>query len=221
MQSILGACAIPKLGIIIPNMGRMPVRRPSSLSAALFTPVQARVLGLLFGQPTRRFQSAELIRLVEGGTGAVHRQLSRLAESGLVSVVRVGNQKHYQANAASPVFEELRGLVMKTVGLVEPIRVALGRLAGRIDAAVIYGSVAKGEDRADSDIDLLILSDSLTHDQVYEALIPAESTLGRPVNPTLMSRRDWRAKRKSEASFAARVAESPQLFVLGTERDLR
>ena len=101
-------------------MGRA-VRQPS-IAGALFTPVQMRVLGLVFGQPDRRFQSGERIRLAKSGTGAVHRQLGSLAAAGLVTVTAVGNQKFYQANAASPVYAELRGFVAKTVGLVEPLR---------------------------------------------------------------------------------------------------
>lgn len=213
-------CTVPNLGIFIPNMGTRPSREPSGLSSALFTPVQARVLGLLFGQPDRQFQSAELIRLVEGGTGAVHRQLSRLAEAGLVTVTRRGNQKYYQANAESPVYRELHGLAVKTVGLVEPLRRALARYASRIRAAFVFGSVAKGTDRAGSDIDLFILSDSLRHDQAFDALAGAESVLGRPVNPSLMTVKEWRARRNTKGSFAARVAAGPHTFVLGSARDL-
>ena len=88
---------VPKSGMIIPEMGRKAASTRVGLADALFTGVQQRVLGLLFGQPDRRFQSAELIRLAKGGTGAVHRQLARLAASGLVTVAQTGNQKHYQA----------------------------------------------------------------------------------------------------------------------------
>lgn len=213
-------CAIPNLGIIIPTMGMRDSGRDGGLAGALFTPVQARVLGLVFGQPERRYQSAELIRMVAGGTGAVHRQLERLVEAGLVTVTRVGNQKHYQANAESPVFDELHGLAVKTVGLVEPLRVALAPHAGRIRAAFIYGSVANGTDRAGSDIDLMILSDSLRHDEVFTALTEAEAAIGRPVNPTLMSPRSWRAKRAKKGSFVSRVTGAPLTFVIGSERDL-
>ena len=101
--------------MIVPKMG-------TSLASALFTPVQRRVLALLFGQPQRRFQSAELIRLARSGTGATHRQLQRLASSGLVLVTKEGNQKYYQANRESPIFPELHGLILKTVGIVEPIQ---------------------------------------------------------------------------------------------------
>src|SRR5438105_9537546 len=95
------------------------------LADALFSPVQQRVLALLYGQPQRRFQSAELIRLAKGGTGGVHRVLTRLANAGLVTVTPAGNQKFYQANRESPVFAELHGLVVKTVGLAAPLRKAL------------------------------------------------------------------------------------------------
>ena len=220
MANTAVGCAIPKLGVIIPIMGRTKPTQQSSFSTALFTPVQSRVLALLFGQADRRFQSAELIRMVEGGTGAVHRQLSRLVDAGLVTVTPVGNQKHYQANAESPVFHELQGLVVKSVGLVDPLRLALATRANRIRAAFVYGSVAKGTDRAGSDIDLLIVSDSLRHDEVFDALGAVEATLGRPVNPTLMTVKDWHAKRGKEGSFASRVAEGPRVFVIGAERDL-
>jgi predicted transcriptional regulator len=107
--------------MIIPNMGILRTTSGPGLADALFSPVQQKVLALLFGQPHRRFQSAELIRLAGSGTGAAHRQLSRLADVGLVTVTRIGNQKHYEANRTSPVFDELHGLVIKTVGLVEPL----------------------------------------------------------------------------------------------------
>src|SRR5688500_9356142 len=93
-----------------------------SLSNALFSKVQQRVLGLIFGHPERSYYTSEIVRKVASGTGAVERELSRLQQSGLVSVERIGNQKHYRANQDSPVFEELRSLVLKTVGLAEPIR---------------------------------------------------------------------------------------------------
>ena len=106
---------LPVSGTIIPNMG-IEQTPSTGLADVLFSPVQQRVLALLVGQPGRSFQSAEVIALAGSGTGAVHRQLVRLAESRLVTVTRVGNQKHYQANRDSPVFSELHGLVVKTMG---------------------------------------------------------------------------------------------------------
>jgi predicted nucleotidyltransferase len=212
---------IPKSGMIVPEMGSMRSTPRASLADALFTPVQQRVLGLLFGQPDRRYQSAELIRLVRGGVGAVHRQLSRLASSGLVTVTQIGNQKHYQARRDSPVFEELHGLVVKTVGVAEPLRLALGRLAKGVRAAFLFGSVAKGRDKATSDIDLMVLSDIVTYAEVYEALQEAEAVLGRTVNPTVMTPAQWRAKRARADSFVARIAAQRRVFLVGSDDDLR
>lgn len=209
---------LPKLGMILPNMGKKTAS--GGLADALFSRVQQRVLGLLFGQPNRRFQSGELIRLAGSGTGATHRVLTRLADAGLVTVTRSGNQKHYQANRESPVFHELHGLIVKTVGLVEPLRQALARKAGEIHAAFVYGSVAKGTDKAGSDIDVMIISDELSYADLYEALQSAEAVLARAVNPNVMSRSAWRAKRAEAGSFATRIAGGPRLFVIGSDDDL-
>ena len=204
--------------MILPNMGMKSAA--GSLADALFTPVQQRVLGFLFGQPDRRFQSAELIRLAKGGVGAVHRQLVRLEKAGLVDVTRIGNQKHYQARRESPIFGELQGLVTKTIGVVEPLRTSLNVKADSIRAAFVFGSIAKGSDQAGSDIDLMVISDALSYPDLFEALKTAEARLDRPINPTVMSVADWRAKKAREDSFAARVAKQPKLFVIGSNDDL-
>ena len=201
-------------------MGRKRSTRGSGLADALFTPVQQRVLSLLFAQPDRRYQSAELIRLARGGVGAAHRQLRRLASSGLVTETRTGNQKHYQANRDSPVFEDLHGLVVKTVAVAEPLRRALAPKGRAIRAAFVYGSVAKGTDRAHSDIDLMVISDSLSYPDVFQAVQDAEAALGRTVNPTVMSTAQWRAKRSRAGSFAAKVANQPRVFVVGSDDDV-
>jgi predicted nucleotidyltransferase len=206
--------------MIVPEMGRASKTSRAGLADALFTPVQQRVLGLLFGQPDRSYQSRELIRLARGGVGAVHRQLARLEAAQLVQVTRAGNQKHYQARRDSPVFEELHGLVVKTVGLAEPLRRALAANAGAIDAAFVYGSIAKGTDRAKSDVDVMVLSDSLSYADVFELLQAAEREIGRTVNPTVMTPAQWRAKRSRPGSFAARVAAQPRTFLIGADDDI-
>jgi predicted nucleotidyltransferase len=199
-------------------MGRVASKGTSSaVASALFTPVQQRVLGLLFGQPDRRFQSAELIRLAKGGTGAVHRQLQRLEKAGLVVVSREGNQKYYAADTDAPVFPELRGIIVKTVGIVEPIRRALAPIADQIHLAFVFGSVAKGSERAGSDIDLLVVTDKLAYADVYAALATAERTLGRTINPTVFTRAEWKVKRRRHDSFAARISTQSRLFVVGRD----
>ncbi len=211
---------IPRLGMILPIMGMKRTSLQVGLADALFTPVQQRVLALLFAQPDRRFQSAELIRLANSGTGAVHRQLGRLADAGLLTVTRSGNQKHYQANRDAPVFSELHGLIVKTVGVVEPLRAALSELAPQIRAAFVYGSSAKGTARAGSDIDVMVVSDSLRYSDVYDVLAPVERTLARAVNPTVLTTSEWRTKRRRADSFVARLVKQPRLFVFGSADDL-
>lgn len=220
MATLAPMTSVPEMGMIVPEMGRNASRSRAGLADALFTRVQQRVLGLLFGQPDRRFQSAELIRLAKGGVGAVHRQLGRLADAELVTVTRSGNQKHYQARRDSPVFEELHQLIVKTVGVAEPLRQALARKARAIRAALVYGSVAKGTDRAKSDIDLMVISNSLRYADLFESLQAAEAVLGRTVNPTVMTVAQWRAKRARSDSFVARVAGQSRVFVIGSADDL-
>jgi predicted nucleotidyltransferase len=162
-------------------MGTMP--HAVSLSNALFSKVQQRVLALIFSNPERSFYASEIMRNVRSGVGAVERELSKLEQSGLVSVERIGNQKHYRANQAAPIFEELRGLVEKTVGLAEPIKKSLEPYADAIKSAFVYGSVAKGADTAHSDIDLMVIGDDLNYSDLYTAAQNLESTLRRKINP--------------------------------------
>jgi predicted nucleotidyltransferase len=137
----------------------------------------------------------------------------------LITVERVGNQKHYQANRESPVFVELHGLIVKTSGLIAPLRTALEPLVKRIRAAFVYGSVAKGTDQAASDIDLMVIADKLDYADVFAALQRVEADLGRTVNPNVMTLAEWKRKR-GQAGFVSRIAGQPRLFVIGTDDDL-
>ena len=192
----------------------------TSLADALLTRGQQRVLGILFGQPDRSFPAMEVIALAGVGTGAVHRELSRLAQSGVVTVTPVGRQRRYQANRECPVFSELHGLIVKTVGLAEPLRRSLAALGGQIRAAFVYGSIARGSDSARSDIDLMIVSEDLSHAEVYTALAGAEKILARPVNPTLISLAEWQHREDDHNHFLVSVSKQPKLFIIGSEDDL-
>ena len=194
--------------------------RSSSLADALFSGTQQRVLGLLFGQPERSFYATELINLAGVGSGAVQRELASLSQSGLVTVKPVGNQKHYQANPASPIYDELCGLVRKTVGLAEPLRAALAPLATQIKAAFVYGSTAKKEDTANSDIDLMLVSDTLTFGDTILALQAATELLGREVNPNIFTPQDFAKRLKEGGSFVSRVMAQPKVWLIGEEHDL-
>ncbi|WP_239142555.1 nucleotidyltransferase domain-containing protein [Variovorax sp. WS11] len=213
---------MPKLGIVMPNMGTRHLGSPqhSSLADALFSGTKQRVLGLLFGQPSRSFYANELIGLTGSGSGAIQRELASLAQSGLVNVTAVGNQKHYQANADSPLFEELCGIVQKTVGLAEPLREALAPLVGRIVAAFVYGSVAKKADTARSDIDLMLISDEVSYGDIFTALEAASDKLGRVVNPTILTRRELAKRMNAKDSFLTRVLEQPKIWIIGGDSDL-
>src|SRR5262249_10875639 len=129
-------------------------------------------------------------------------------------------QKHYQANASSPVFEELRSLVLKTVGLADVLRGALEPVSRSIRAAFVYGSVAKGQDTAASDVDLMMIADSLTYADLFAALEEASARLGRKVAPTIYSTKELSRRRKQDSAFVTRVLAQPKLWLIGDERDL-
>jgi predicted nucleotidyltransferase len=187
----------------------------TSLASALFTTTQQRVLGLLFGQAERSFFATELISLAGSGSGAVQRELQRLAESGLVTVTRLGNQKHYQANRSAPIFEELRGIAVKAFGPADTLRSSLTPLADRIQSAWMFGSVAKGTDRAQSDIDVLIVADDLTLEDVYRILAPAEKRLGRKVSPTLYTSKEFERRRAGGNPFVSKVMAGERVLLTG------
>ena len=190
------------------------------LADALFSPVQQRVLSLLFSQPGRSFRSTEVIALAGSGTGAVHRQLVRLADCGLVTVTSVGNQKHYQANRDSPVFTELHGLVVKTIGLVGPLEKALSPFRERIQAAFVYGSIAQGTDTAQSDVDLMVICDDLAYSDLYNSLQEAEATLQRPVHVSLATAEEWKRKLAAGNPFVTKVQAQPKIPLIGSADDL-
>ena len=192
----------------------------SALADALFPKVRQRVLAVLFGTPDRSFYANEVIALAQSGTGAVQRELASLSEAGLLTVSKQGNQKHYQANAGAPVFAELRGLVLKTIGLADVLRAALAPLAAQIDAAFIYGTVARQQDTAQSDVDVMIVSTALGYGEVFGALEGATVSLGRKVNPTLYTIADWTKRMEQDSAFVTRVWQQPKIWLIGNEEKL-
>ena len=196
------------------------LQAPSGMANALFSKVRQRVLAVLFGNPGRSFYANEVIALAQSGTGAVQRELATLSEAGLLTVRRQGNQKHYQANAEAPIFTELRGLVLKTMGLADVLRVALAPLAPQITLAFVYGSVAKQQDPAASDIDVMIVSDALGYADVFDALESATAMLGRKVNPTLYTPAEVAKRTSQDNAFVTRVLQQPKIWLLGSEEQL-
>lgn len=185
------------------------------LSDALFTATQQKVLGLLYGKPDQSFYANEITRLANAGKGGVMRELERLQRAGVLRMTRQGNQTHYQANPDCPVYGELLGIVRKTFGIADQLRHALLPLAGQLEWAFVYGSIAKGTAHADSDIDLMLIGEGLHYNEVVALLLPVETQLGRTINPTLYSRAEWLAKRTEGNSFVLRVEAQEKIDILG------
>ena len=190
------------------------------IADALFTKTQQRLLGLLFGKPDARFFTNEIVRWADMGRGTIRRELDRLSSAGIINMTREGNQIYYQANPDTPVFAELRAIVRKTFGVVDVIRNALQTLGDRVQLAFVYGSVAKASDVKSSDIDLMVVGESLSYNDVVALLLPVEESLGRPVNPTIYSQTELQSKLDQGNSFLNRVLERPKLWVKGKEDDI-
>ena len=189
----------------------------SGLANALFPKGRQRVLAVLFGNPGRSFYANEVIALAQSGTGSVQRELAALSDAGLLTVKRQGNQKHYQANAEAPVFSELRGLVLKTMGLADVLKAALAGIQTQIDIAFVYGSVARQQDTALSDIDAMVISPTLSYGELFSALEAAATTLGRKVNPTLYTPEEFAKRIKQDNAFVTRVMKQPKIWLVGAE----
>ena len=203
---------VPKIGLIIPIMGN---EKPVSISDVLFSGIQQKVLGLLFGQPDRSFYSNQIAKLGNTGRGSLQRELERMTASGLIAMTVIGRQKHYQANKDSFIYQELRSITLKTFGLADVLRRALSDHADAIRYAFIYGSVAKGTDTASSDIDVMVIADGLSYSDLFEVLIRAEETLGRKVSPTLYTPDDFLKKVQGDNHFVTRVLDQPKIDLLG------
>lgn len=210
---------VPFLGIIIPSMG-MNNKTTISLGEALFSKTQRQIFGLLFGQPDKTFYANEIVRFAGVGIGTVQRELEKLSGVGLLTVKKVGNQKHYQANRESPIFEELRVIVLKTFGVADLLAQALENMRSKIRVAFIYGSVAKRTDKANSDIDLMVISPALSYADIFPLLTEAEEKLGRSVNLSLYTPEEIQAKKAADNNFVKKVLEQPKVFLIGTDDDL-
>lgn len=185
------------------------------LSDALFTVTQQKILGLLFGKPDQSFYANEIARWAQVGKGSLMRELNRLHQAGILTLNRQGNQTHYQANTACPIYGELLGIVRKTFGIGEQLLAALAPLTDHLVWAFVYGSIAKGSDNAGSDIDLMLIGENLSYSDVVERLLPVEERLGRSINPTIYTPADWLAKKAAGNSFVLRVSEQDKINLIG------
>jgi predicted nucleotidyltransferase len=199
-------------------MGTHTLSRPDT-SGALFGKARQAVLRLLFSHPDESFYVREIVRASAAGQGAVQRELDSLRRAGVVQRTVRGNQVFYQANPDSPIFRELKSLILKTTGGAEVLRRALSPLAGRIRVAFMYGSMARGEQRRGSDVDLFVVGDVSFADLV-EALAPAQRKLAREINPVVYPISEFREKLSQKHHFITSVLRNPKLFLMGDEREL-
>jgi predicted nucleotidyltransferase len=222
---------VPRVGTTVPNMGTKRAvakaakkpsrkRKSSALADALFSKVQQRVLGVLFGNPGRSFYAKEIIRLAQSGTGAVQRELASLLASGLVTVKEVGKQRHYRANPDSLLFEELHRLALKTFGLADVLRDALEPIAPQISAAFVYGSIARGTDTASSGVDVLVISETIADADLSAALDGVSERLGRKLSPTVYSLKEFKTRVSQGNVFVKAILAQPRFWLIGDERVL-
>lgn len=190
-------------------------RAPVSLVDALFSRTQQRLLKLLFGQPERSFFTNELIALTGAGSGAVQRELTALTASGLLVTTRNGARRYFQANRTAAVFHELHSLVLKTIGAAEPLRAALQPLASQIRLAVLLRPVAAGVETP-SDLDVWVVADALTLEQLYAATLQAEQMLARKVSVRLWTADEFRERQKQPGSWVTRDLAGQYVVLLGS-----
>lgn len=186
----------------------------TSIGDALFTKAQQKVLALFFGQPDKSFYVNEVVRLAAMGSGVISRELAKLADAGLLVVSKQGNQNHYQANVSSPVFNDLVEIVKKTFGVTGVLQAALAPVLPQCEQAFVYGSIAKGEDHAGSDVDVMLVGNELSYSDIMQLLESAETQLLRPVNPTIYSPSEFAERMADGQSFLTKVMSQPRLNLL-------
>jgi predicted nucleotidyltransferase len=180
----------------------------------LFGAYRRQILALLLLRPDENFYVREIARITGVPAGSLHRELKSLADVGLLSRTSSGNQVRYQANRDCPVYEELAGIFRKTSGLADVLRELLRPLEKRIALALVFGSVAAGNAKAGSDIDLLVVG-SASFTAVVTACHAGSQRLGREVNPVVMTRAAFEEKASKSDRFISRVSKEPKIFLIG------
>jgi predicted nucleotidyltransferase len=178
------------------------------------------VLGLLLLNPDATYHVRELARLTGTSAGTLHKELTKLTQGGVLRRQDVGNQVRYSANRDCPIFDELASILRKTSGLVDVLASALGSVEKNIVLAFVFGSVARGEQQSNSDVDVMLVG-SLGFADAVQALHPVQATLQREVNPVVYSVDEFRQRAAGNDSFVGEVLAKPKLFVVGNENELR
>ncbi len=186
------------------------------LANLLFSEYRRRVLGLLLLHPDEQYHLREIARLTATQPGTLGRELKKLVQAGILKEVAVGNQRIYSADLDCPVHAELASILRKTSGLVDVLSEALLPLAGNIDHAFVFGSVAGGKATNNSDIDLLLVGE-LDYTEVIRRLYPVQSQLGREINPKLYTPAEWQRLSSEQGAFIKDVLNKPRLNILGSD----
>ncbi|WP_324664276.1 nucleotidyltransferase domain-containing protein [Dehalococcoides mccartyi] len=197
-------------------------RGNKDLSSLLFGKTKTRraILSLLYGHSDDAYYLRQIVRTIGFGLGPVQREIKQLTDVGVIRRSESGHQVYYQANPDSPVFKELKSLITKTVGVTDTLRTTLASLVDRIVLALIYGSIARGEEKRHSDIDLLVVG-SASFAEVVKALHDAQEKLGREINPTVYPIEEFRSRIAEEHYFIRDVLSGEKIFVIGDEHELK
>jgi uncharacterized protein len=185
----------------------------------MFGRTRGAILALLYGRADQTFYTRQIAREVAASVGAVQRELKNLTKVGLVIRTALGSQVFYQANRDAPIFSEMHSLVNKTVGIFSMLRSALHPLSTQVAVAFVYGSVARQAETAQSDIDLMVVGKA-SIDDVISHLASVEKNTGRPINPTVYSVSEFKAKIADGNHFLRAVLKDPKVFLLGDEDEL-
>lgn len=191
----------------------------SNLADALFSETKQKILGLLFGNPGKSFYTNEIIRSTGMGVATIKRELDRLEEVGILQRKKIGNQLHYQVEPLCPIFNELKSIATKTIGIVSVIADGLAPLQERLAGAFIFGSIARGTETAGSDVDLMLIGD-INLQEVIDVLYPTQSSLGRYINPRIYTLAEWQDIKSEQGEFIKEVLSRPRLDVLGNMNEL-
>lgn len=190
------------------------------LSDVLFGEYRKRILGLLLLHPEEGYHVRELARLTDTSAGTLHKELSKLSDAGILKSKKVGNQQHYSANLQCPIFEELASIFRKTSGLADVIANALSSMKSQIKFAIVFGSVARGEEQANSDVDVMVIGD-IGFGDVVSLLHESQATLKREINPVVYSVDSFKDRVEKNDSFIKEILNKPKLFIIGSEHEFR
>ena len=194
-------------------------RPRKDLGTALFGKGRRNVLAALFRDPDRPMYLREIIAVAGTGTGQVQRELENLTQAGLILREERARQVYYRPNPQASVFGELKAVVFKTFGVADVLRKALSPCEKKIRFAFIYGSVARNDDTAKSDVDVIIVGRIATM-ELAQPLAKAEELLKRQISATVYTAAEFGRRIRARRHFIVTVLARPKIFLIGDEHEL-